>query len=135
MIAGSSMGGLMALYAAVAYNGTFSRAAALSPSLWVVGNRLPELLKAHPLAEPTRIYMDCGSAEAEPRWRNRMLGSMFAAAKTLTTAGASVAARTVPDAKHSEAYWETRIPVFFEYLCGDEFFAQVPEAGQGKGGN
>ena len=34
-IAGSSMGGLMALYAVMEYNRYFSRAAALSPSLWV----------------------------------------------------------------------------------------------------
>ncbi|MGN0759740.1 MAG: alpha/beta hydrolase, partial [Candidatus Ventricola sp.] len=35
LIAGSSMGGLMSLYAALDYNGAFSRAACLSPSLWV----------------------------------------------------------------------------------------------------
>ena len=34
IIAGSSMGGLMALYAVTAYNHVFSRAACLSPSLW-----------------------------------------------------------------------------------------------------
>ena len=41
-IAGSSMGGLMSLYALLAYNRTFSRAAALSPSLWTN----PEEIKA-----------------------------------------------------------------------------------------
>ena len=34
-IAGSSMGGLMALYAAAEYNEVYGKAAALSPSLWV----------------------------------------------------------------------------------------------------
>ena len=34
-IGGSSMGGLMSLYALLQYNDTFSRAAALSPSIWV----------------------------------------------------------------------------------------------------
>ena len=33
-IAGSSMGGLMSLYAVTEYNAVFSRAAALSPSIW-----------------------------------------------------------------------------------------------------
>ena len=43
-IAGSSMGGLMSLYALLEYNHVFSRAAALSPSLWVAPDRLAHLL-------------------------------------------------------------------------------------------
>ena len=45
-----------------------------------------------------------------------VLTGLFAAAQRLTRAGASVDARVVPDAQHSEAYWEQRIPVFMEYL-------------------
>ncbi len=114
LIAGSSMGGLMALYAAVAYNGTFSRAAALSPSLWAARGHEAELLKAHPLQPSTRIYMDMGTAEANPK--TGFLTGVFRTAQRLTRAGAVVDARIVPDAKHSEAYWEQRIPVFMEYL-------------------
>ena len=39
-IGGSSMGGLMSLYALLQYNDTFSRAAALSPSIWVAPDKL-----------------------------------------------------------------------------------------------
>ena len=39
-IGGSSMGGLMSLYALLQYNDTFSRAAALSPSIWVSPEKL-----------------------------------------------------------------------------------------------
>ncbi len=114
LIAGSSMGGLMSLYAVVAYNQTFSRAAALSPSLWAARGHEAELLKANPLASPTRIYMDMGTAETDGHIT--VLTSLFAAAQRLTRAGACVDARVVPDAQHSEAYWEKRIPVFMEYL-------------------
>ena len=114
MIAGSSMGGLMSLYAVVAYNQTFSRAAALSPSLWGARHHEEELLKANPLASPTRIYMDMGTAETDGHIT--MLTGLFNTAKRLTRAGATVDARVVPDAKHSEAYWEQRIPIFMEYL-------------------
>ena len=114
LIAGSSMGGLMALYAAVAYNGTFSRAAALSPSLWAARGHEAELLKAHPLQPSTRIYMDMGTAEADPK--TGFLTGVFRTAQRLTRAGAVVDARIVPDARHSEAYWEQRIPVFMAYL-------------------
>ena len=112
LIAGSSMGGLMSLYAAVAYNGTFSKAAALSPSLWGARHHEQEL-KA-PLRQPTRIYMDMGTAEADPK--TGFLTAVFRTAQRLTRAGAVVDARIVPDAKHSEAYWEQRIPVFMAYL-------------------
>ena len=42
-IGGSSMGGLMSLYALLAYNDVFGRAAALSPSLWVAPAALMNL--------------------------------------------------------------------------------------------
>ena len=43
-IGGSSMGGLMSLYALLQYNDTFSRAAALSPSIWVSPEKLSGLV-------------------------------------------------------------------------------------------
>ncbi|MCQ2478929.1 MAG: alpha/beta hydrolase, partial [Clostridia bacterium] len=44
-IAGSSMGGLMSLYAVCNYGKTFSKCAALSPSLWVGENgQLPKFI-------------------------------------------------------------------------------------------
>ena len=114
LIAGSSMGGLMALYAAVAYNGTFSRAACLSPSLWGARHHEAALKAAGPLAAPTRIYMDMGTAEVDGHITG--LTSLFETARRLTRAGACVDARVVPDARHSEAYWEQRIPIFMDYL-------------------
>ena len=118
MIAGSSMGGLMTLYASVAYNDVFSKGAALSSSLWVSMRRLRELIQTHPLAHPTRIYMDLGTGEIDGD--RKALADMFDTAKWLSTAGADVAARVVPDAVHNEAAWEKRIPVFFDFLLHDE---------------
>lgn len=119
LIAGSSMGGLMALYAAVAYRDTFSRAAALSPSLWAGGRHLPALIKAQPLPEDTRIYLDVGTEE-DPEGRRGPMASLFETAGLLTLAGATVSAQIVPGAKHSEAYWEQRIPTFFDYLLSEQ---------------
>ena len=42
-IGGSSMGGLMSLYAVLEFNKVFSRAAALSPSIWVAPEKLERL--------------------------------------------------------------------------------------------
>ena len=114
MIAGSSMGGLMSIYAAVAYNDVFSKAAALSPSLWVSGRRMKEMIREHSLKQPTRIYTDLGSAEVEGH--REAFAGLFDTAKWLSQAGAEVAADIIPDALHNEAAWEKRIPVFFDYL-------------------
>ena len=112
LIAGSSMGGLMSLYAVTAYNDTFSRAACLSPSLWDARHHEQEL-KA-PLKQPTRVYLDMGTEETDGHVT--VLTGLFDAAKLLTRAGATVDARVVEGARHSEAYWEQRIPVFMDYL-------------------
>ena len=62
-IAGSSMGGLMSLFALLEYNQVFSRAAALSPSLWVAPDRLARLVRGAEVRSDTVLYMDYGSRE------------------------------------------------------------------------
>ena len=115
LIAGSSMGGLMALYAVTQYNHVFSRAAALSPSLWAADEHLSELIRSAPLADPTRVYLDVGTSELPPE-RHPELAALFETAAQLTAAGADAAARLVPGALHNEAAWEARIPLFLDYL-------------------
>ena len=114
MIAGSSMGGLMALYAAVEYNAVFSRAAALSPSIEVAPKRAAELVRSARLQKPTLIYTDLGSAETEED--PRPWAELFRTAAALSKAGAYTDARIIPGALHSEAYWEKRIPAFMDFL-------------------
>lgn len=119
MIAGSSMGGLMTLYAITAYNEFFSRAAALSPSIWAGGKQLQKLLTEKPLQDPTRVYIDVGTCETAPGERKKLSG-IFDCSSKLTKAGADVAARLIPGGCHCEAAWEKRIPVFMNYLLGEE---------------
>ena len=118
MIAGSSMGGLMALYAAAAYGEVFSRAAALSPSLWAGGKHLRDLIRSTAFAEPTRIWLDVGTAELPPS-KHGELALLFRTAGLLTKSGADVASRIIPGAEHNEAAWEKRIPLFMDYLDPD----------------
>ena len=119
MIAGSSMGGLMTLFAVAAYPEVFSRGAALSPSLWAGGKELKELIRGAKFEKPTMVYLDVGTAEVPPS-RHGTLAALFRTAAALTKAGADVAARVVPDAEHNEEAWEKRIPVFMEYLYPKE---------------
>lgn len=119
LIAGSSMGGLMSLYAVTAYNEVFSRAAALSPSIYFGGRNLRQLISSTSFQKQTRIYMDVGTGEAG-HGKHGLLSMMFKTAAELTHAGADVDARVVPGAQHCEAAWEKRIPIFMNYLLDEE---------------
>lgn len=57
----------MSLYAVLQYNQVFSRAAALSPSVWVAPVKLRKLAKEAELLPDTIIYMDYGSEEGDFR--------------------------------------------------------------------
>ena len=113
-IAGSSMGGLMSLYAVTAYNDVFSRAACLSPSLWVAPWRVTDLIQRSSLAPDTVIYMDYGSREMGNR--NGMRRLFANVTSRLMEKRVWVTSRIIPNGDHCEACWEEQIPVFMHIL-------------------
>ncbi len=116
-IGGSSMGGLMSLYAVTAYNRLFSRAAALSPSLWFAPEEAQQMLAAHRLGRDTVVYLDYG--EREMAQRREMQMAFFRCAELLSQKGARVTARIVPNGEHNEASWERQLPFFLNTLLYD----------------
>src|SRR6185295_11493127 len=63
-IAGSSMGGLISLYAFFRYSESFGFAAALSPSIWFADGALLDLV-ARASRVPGRLYLDVGMREGQ----------------------------------------------------------------------
>ena len=63
-IAGSSMGGLVSLYALWKHPDVFRAAAALSPSAWFAQEAIIEFVKEQP-APPGRLWLDIGTEEGE----------------------------------------------------------------------
>ena len=114
LICGSSMGGLMALYAALYYNDTFSRAACLSPSLWIAPEQMKRLIKKADPAEDTRIYMDYGSEELNNHAENREI--LQSAVELLAKKNIDLGFRIIPGGSHCEASWEKQIPIFMDWL-------------------
>lgn len=116
-IAGSSMGGLMSLFALTAYNDVFSRAAALSPTLDLASSQLDEVLKNAPLSPGTVLYMDYGEQELlhyrSARKRLRTVSEILLRRNVLLNL------RIVPDGEHCEASWERQIPFFMPCLLYD----------------
>ena len=114
IICGSSMGGLMALYAACVYNHVFQRAACLSPSLWVDPGKMLELIARAHIRNDTCIYMDYGSEEMFHHAANAE--ALISTSHLLLTKRVNLALRVVPGGNHSEASWERQIPIFMECL-------------------
>ena len=114
LICGSSMGGLMALYAATAYNHVFQRAACLSPSLWVSPKKLMQLVEQADVKNDTCIYMDYGSEEMFNHPAN--VNALMDMDRLLVTKRVNLTFRIVPGGTHSEASWEKQIPIFMDCL-------------------
>lgn len=113
-IAGSSMGGLMSLFALLEYNHVFSRAAALSPSLWTSPDKLIRLIRRASLDPNTVLYMDYGSEEFENHTNmRREFGKI---ATEILDRGIYLDCRIVPGGTHTEASWEMQIPFFMNTL-------------------
>ena len=108
MIGGSSMGGLMSLYALFQYGEVFSRAAALSPSIWVAPEKLAALVRRARLAPGTVLYMDYGSREMGRHQGMRRGFADFGA--QIMARGVFLTQRIVPGGTHSEASWERQLP-------------------------
>ena len=114
IICGSSMGGLMALYAACTYNHVFQRAACLSPSIWVAPGQVLEMVARSHIRRDTLIYMDYGENEMFNHVANQE--ALISTSHLLLTKRVNLALRVVPGGDHSEASWERQIPIFMDCL-------------------
>ena len=111
-IAGSSMGGLMTVYALMEYNDIFSRGAALSPWFELSPDDVIKMIKDAKLKR-TDLYMDFGKREL----RNYNIKENFLkVSEALYRKGVMLTCRIVPQGEHNEASWEKQIPVFMKVL-------------------
>lgn len=116
-IAGSSMGGLMSLYALIAYNRFFSRAAALSPSLWTNPEKIRHMIQTRSIRKGTVLYMDYGSNELANH--DNMIQEYSDICGLLLDRKIQLTSRIVPNGSHCEASWEKQIPFFINTLLYD----------------
>ena len=113
-IAGSSMGGLMSVYAVLAYNQVFGKAAALSPSLWLAAAQVERLVKTAQFDPDTVLYMDYGSRELG--YRDNMQKQFRRVSGLLLDRRMNLTCRIIPGGNHNEASWERQIPFFLQTL-------------------
>lgn len=114
-IAGSSMGGLMSLYAVCEYNHIFQKAACISPSFWVAKDKVLDIIANSDIAADSSVYIDYGSLEL-PNHSNSS-EALFSVARLLLTRRTRVALKIVPGGAHNESSWEKQIPQFMDFLA------------------
>ena len=107
-IGGSSMGGLISLYALMEYNAVFGGAMCLSPSLWVSPEGVCEMISEAQLDPDTVLYLDYGANEL--LWHEGMPQLLPAVVGELYRRSVLLTFRIVPEGEHCEACWEKQLP-------------------------
>lgn len=118
-IGGSSMGGLMSLYAITAYNKVFSKAACLSPSVRICLPQVKAELKKAKLAPDTRVYLSWGEKEGKGKHQlAQYTANALAVTRGLSGKGAEVYPYLQMNGKHCEADWRKQLGRCFKF-CSD----------------
>ncbi len=122
-IAGSSMGGLMALYGVVRYNDCFSKAACVSSAIGLCMSHLEKEMGNHPVDANTRVYLSWGTREAKgvtdhehEDCSSDTSRNNHKAGQRLKEQGAAVQVHCQVGGGHCEADWEKLVPGFMDFL-------------------
>ncbi len=122
-IGGSSMGGLMALYAATHYNRWFSKAACVSSAVGFCMRPLMKDLRSCSVSPDTRIYLSWGTREAyglkdqtKEDKTSKTYGWNRKIGEHLASRGAAVKLHCQVGGGHCEADWERLVPTFMNFL-------------------
>ncbi|NRA49411.1 MAG: T9SS type A sorting domain-containing protein [Phaeodactylibacter sp.] len=114
-IMGSSMGGLISLYAAIEHQDVFSKAGVFSASFWFA-SACYDHVAAIGKQEDMRIYLIAGAQEGSG---NQQVIDMLQMEATLLSAGFSASeinAISHSDGEHAEWYWRREFPMGYEWL-------------------
>jgi metallo-beta-lactamase class B len=112
-IAGSSMGGLISMYAALKYPMIFGKVGIFSPAFWF-SDSLFNFIKNADLNKGMKVYFVSGSAESK-----EMVPDMKRMDSLLLSKGLDSSSRYLTiksDGAHSEWFWKREFPACFNYL-------------------
>jgi len=111
-IAGSSMGGLISIYAILKYPKIFGGAGVFSPAFWISGSKIFDAIKAKGEKVKGRVYFYGGKLEGET-----MVQDMLKAFETMAGVSKSKMEAVIrDDGKHNEAAWRKEFPLFYKWV-------------------
>lgn len=122
-IAGSSFGGLMALYGIIHHNRYFSKAACISSSIGFCMDPIFKDLNTNIIDPDTRVYQSWGTREAygiKDEWNEDTHSETYKCNKKIADkfkeSNATVKMFCQVGGGHCEADWEKQVPDFMDFL-------------------
>jgi len=111
MIAGSSMGGLISLYAMLKYPKKFGNAGVFSPAFWIAP-ALKNVVEKRAKRVKGKIYFFAGQQESE-----RMVPDMLDIMQRMSQLSkAKITTVIRSEGKHNEATWRQEFPLFYQWI-------------------
>jgi len=144
-VAGSSLGGLLSLYALFRHPECFGLAGAVSPALWWARRRIFAYLRKAPAPRPVRLWVDMGTEEGEaagplvefskgPEDCRRLVRELRAKGYEPER---DFHYEEVQGGRHHELDWAARLDRMLLYLFAspaDDALAEAPAVGGDRGG-
>lgn len=115
-IAGSSMGGLISLYAFFRHPDVFGFAGVMSPALWFAGHSIYPYIKERPFV-PGRLYLDVGTSEGSEELHDVRRLKELLAQKGYKT-GHDLLYVVEMGGQHNERAWARRLRRELHFLLG-----------------
>ncbi len=115
-IAGSSMGGLISMYAAIAYPEVYSKVGLFSPSFWF-SDSLFTYVASKPKTADTRFYIVAGINESETMVR--YIDSMIVLLNANGHSNAHILKSLKADGAHREWFWKREFGPCYDWLFSD----------------
>lgn len=117
-IMGSSMGGMISVYAGLKYNHTFSRIGAVSGAYFVALDSMLNVIETSGLNNINKHYMNIGTKEAEVRQDTDYIEANRKVYEALSEKldAAKLKFQGVEGAIHNESEWRKRLPDIIKYL-------------------
>ena len=114
IIAGSSMGGLISLYAVIKYPKVFGKAGVFSPAFWIAPQLKHDIeKKVKPSTHKNlRIYFYGGDQEGTEMVR----GMLYFFELMRQKASSKMKVRINAEGKHNEPTWKGEFPAFYEWI-------------------
>jgi predicted alpha/beta superfamily hydrolase len=114
-IAGSSMGGLISMYAVLKYPDVFGNGGIFSPAFWIAPDIFTYAQKQS-LPGKTRFYFVCGDSEDDTMVADMKKMADIVEAKGLDKQNTPTV--IIKGAKHNEKQWNGDFPAFYNWLTG-----------------
>jgi len=114
-VGGSSMGGLISIYAGLRYPSIFGKLMIFSPSLWITPKIYFDAINFHQ-PYPNDIYLYAGGAESVNMVGNVEKLKQILEERNKEDAEVNIEINIDPNGKHEEWFWSQEFPTALEFL-------------------